>query len=109
MHGETDEELADRGMERRPFGGGSLIMHSQERCSGFCAIHAPSDHHMVEWLLHWRNDRSLFERICPHGVGHPDPDHLTYVEQEHGFQAAETESVHGCHVDETGRACCAPR
>lgn len=23
---------------------------------------------------HWRYDRSFMERICVHGVGHPDPD-----------------------------------
>lgn len=38
----------------------------------------------------------MMERICEHGVGHPDPDHLHYVENTLGTQAAEAEAVHGC-------------
>jgi hypothetical protein len=41
------------------------------------------------------------ERICEHGVGHPDPDHLDFVRHTKGGAAAETESVHGCD------GCCA--
>lgn len=50
-----------------------------------CCIHHPSDHHMKDWPLNWRDDRRMMERICPHGVGHPDPD---------GISASG--SVHGC-------------
>lgn len=39
---------------------------------------------------HWRDDRSFMERICPHGVGHPDPD------DEHA------DPIHGCD------GCCNP-
>lgn len=24
----------------------------------------------------WRTDRGVMERVCPHGVGHPDPDEV---------------------------------
>ena len=50
-------------------------LHSIERCRPqHCVIHNPSDHHMRDWPTHFRDDRHLMERMCPHGVGHPDPD-----------------------------------
>lgn len=60
-------------------------VHAPEQCAGRpCPIHNPSDHHMRSFPQHWRDDRGLMERICPHGVGHPDPDGL------------ESHGVHGC-------------
>lgn len=41
------------------------------------------------------------ERICPHGVGHPDPDHIAFVERVAGKDVASVEAVHGCD------GCCA--
>ena len=57
-----------------------------------CVIHHPSDHHMRGWRLHWRDDIQLMERVCPHGIGHPDPDQLAW-EQSIGYS---TGRVHGC-------------
>lgn len=57
-----------------------------------CPIHSASQHHMSEWRQHWRADRGIIERICPHGVGHPDPDGM--------FDPAD--GVHGCD------GCCRP-
>jgi len=37
----------------------------------------------------WKPDRGIIERMCIHGVGHPDPDSLTYL---HG----RDDGVHGC-------------
>ena len=72
-----------------------LKVHDKANCEGqYCCIHNPSPHHMVDWPLHWRDDRSLMERICPHGIGHPDPDDLAFKERI-GMDA-KTESVHGC-------------
>lgn len=70
-----------------------LRTHKPDQCVGeVCVIHNPSDHHMVTWPMHWRADRRLMERKCPHGVGHPDPDGLAYeVKQGRTYQ-----SVHGC-------------
>lgn len=69
-------------------------VHPPERCDGMvCVVHNPSNHHMAAWPLHWRNDRRIFERLCEHGVGHPDPDCLY----------DEIESVHGCD------GCCRPK
>lgn len=57
---------------------------------------------MVDWPQHWRADRLLMERICKHGVGHPDPDDIAYKRIQHGDSVAESESIHGCD------GCCAP-
>lgn len=81
-------------------------VHLPDRCYGRpCVIHNPSDHHMRDWPLHWRDDRGICERICPcphgpgahddgshcgHGIGHPDPDQLG-------------DGVHGCD------GCCSAR
>lgn len=70
--------------------------HSPEECEGTCSIHAPSDHYMRDWPLNWRGDRMLMERICPHGIGHPDPDHLARTERLRGKEFADGEGVHGC-------------
>lgn len=50
-------------------------VHAAGTCWGpICTIHNPTDHHMREWTLYWREDRRIFERLCPHGIGHNDPD-----------------------------------
>lgn len=52
-----------------------LWVHRKKECKGqACPIHRRSKHHMRKWPQHWRP--SLMERICPHGIGHPDPDDL---------------------------------
>ncbi len=68
-------------------------VHPAEACTGrSCVIHNPSNHHMRYWRLHWRNDRGLFERICPHGIGHPDPDQFEHWQQI----GRDSERLHGC-------------
>jgi hypothetical protein len=60
---------------------GTLLrgVHSRLKCAGRpCVVHNPSDHHMRDLPLHWRDDRRMFERICRHGIGHPDPDALAF-------------------------------
>lgn len=62
-----------------------IYTHSKEECRGeFCCIHKRSNHHMRSFPQHWRDDRGIMERICPHGCGHPDPDDPT------------EDRVHGC-------------
>lgn len=64
-----------------------------------CVIHCPSDHHMRDWPLIWRTGGLFdikpphFERQCPHGIGHPDPDSVGYL-MRHGEDPSIT--VHGC-------------
>lgn len=68
-------------------------VHDEALCAGrVCVIHNSTDHHMVEWPLIWRYDRGIFERLCDHGVGHPDPDQFDYWAEEDMMSKA----VHGC-------------
>ena len=95
-----------------------LRTHPRSACEGReepCCIHAPSDHHMRTWPMNWRGDTGVMERTCPHGVGHPDPDHMTYVcsltpdhdcDEDKGVGACpyphlEWQGIHGCD------GCCA--
>lgn len=63
-----------------------------------CVVHCPSDHHMKDWplLARYRWGGLFMERICEHGVGHPDPDHMSWYNQAYGPKAASYEEVHGC-------------
>ena len=63
-----------------------------ETCEESCVIHNPSGHHMQWWPLHWRSDRGIFERICKHGVGHPDPDQGPHW----AATGQDWQWVHGC-------------
>ncbi|HEV2353927.1 MAG TPA: hypothetical protein VGR89_06780 [Puia sp.] len=81
-----------------------LKVHKRSECKDRpipCAIHDPSDHHMKDWDYLWRGDRHLMERLCPHGIGHPDPDHLAWV-HSNSPALAKTQGIHGCD------GCCFP-
>lgn len=67
--------------------GGQVLVgvhQPDECCKERCAIHNQSDHHMKDWEQNWRPDKRMIERICPHGIGHPDPDDPA------------TDRTHGC-------------
>lgn len=69
-------------------------VHDIHACSGRgCAIHNhPSEHNLKDAPMNWRDDRGILERICKHGVGHPDHDSAAYLESiGQGVQ-----NVHGC-------------
>lgn len=66
-----------------------VVTHGPDECSPPCTIHSPSDHHMASWPQLWRSDRQIMERVCEHGIGHPDPDDLR-VRTQAGY------GVHGC-------------
>ncbi|MER7280391.1 hypothetical protein ABT369_38740 [Dactylosporangium sp. NPDC000244] len=77
--------------------GAILEVHDPARCAGqTCCIHAPSNHLMLGFPQHWRSDRQLMERICPHGIGHPDPDDIAFKWRTRGDQFARYEAIHGC-------------
>lgn len=81
--------------------GQKLLTHDLGNCKGKnCVIHNPSDHKMKDFPTHWRADRYLMERICPHGIGHPDPDDLAYkrliAKTKADYMNLEYEGVHGC-------------
>jgi hypothetical protein len=72
------------------------LTHALSECEPPCPIHAPSDHHMKDRPLNWRPDRYLMERICEHGIGHPDPDHMARVRLLKGDEFADGHGIHGC-------------
>lgn len=72
---------------------GLRTIHSPDKCGLFyCAFHNPSDHAMRDFPALWRADRGILERICEHGVGHPDPDSAAYLDSI----GKGSENVHGC-------------
>jgi len=77
----------------------SLKTHNPTSCAGQnCCIHNPSNHHMKDWLMVWRSDKGVMERVCEHGVGHPDPDDAAYnTKIEKSYL-----NIHGCD------GCCKP-
>jgi len=94
---------------------GGLLQHEVEFLRGFkshvesidctefgCCIHNPTNHRMRSFQMNWRFDRGLMERVCSHGVGHPDPDHMNWYFRTYGAKKARIESVHGCD------GCCIP-
>jgi hypothetical protein len=85
-------DALSHGMKKATLTGGEKILaHDPEKCAGeVCCIHNPSDHHMRKMRQHWRGDRGIMERLCSHGIGHPDPDDPT------------DDTVHGCD------GCCRP-
>lgn len=79
-------------------------VHRRTECAGRpCVIHAPSDHHMQDWPTNFRTGGWLdikpphMERMCEHGVGHPDPDDVAFWNSR-GVNV----SIHGCD------GCCTP-
>lgn len=72
---------------------GRYLVHAENVCMGerACVVHRPSDHGMRALPMLIR-ETTLTERMCPHGVGHPDPDSVEYFESvdRPGF------GIHGC-------------
>ena len=93
-------------MEKYKTGTGQLVyVHHKSDCEGeFCVIHNPSNHHMKDWPTNWRDDRRMMERICPHGIGHPDPDDLAFKKRmAEKFGRDYDKGIHGCD------GCCTDR
>lgn len=87
-----NEDLVTTEVWTRP-DGAVMRVHSGQMCKGeTCVVHNPTEHSMRDWPLHWREDRGIFERICSHGTGHPDPDQYEFWRSTNqGWQA-----IHGC-------------
>lgn len=60
-----------------------------------CAIHAPSGHTLRDWPTRWNDTARAIERVCEHGVAHPDPDHLGFLERSTG-DARAVFAEHAC-------------
>lgn len=82
-------------MSRVTLEGGQVLrgVHPSHACSGRpCPVHNMTKHSMRNFPQHFREDNGLMERICSHGVGHPDPDSLPFFE-ERGIEGMD---IHGC-------------
>lgn len=78
--------------------GNPLVVHDPKLCEGeFCSIHNPSDHPLNSAPLHWRGH--VMERICKHGIGHPDPDDSAWRRRT----GRQVFGVHGCDLCCIGR------
>ena len=67
-----------------------VLAHRRAHCRGeICCLHNRTDHVLRAWPQHWRGDRGIMERICPCGIGHPDPD-------DKRIREGLDEGVHGC-------------
>ena len=72
-------------------------LHDPALCEGrVCPVHNPTRHHLRGMPRHWRADRGFLERVCEHGVGHPDPDQIAAWRALYGPRGAEASAVHGC-------------
>ncbi len=78
--------------------------HRLKDCRGrICCLHNPSGHKMKKWPVYIRLDKyTLAERVCKHGIGHPDPDSLHWILEnfiDTGYTPQEFKfllEVHGC-------------
>jgi hypothetical protein len=74
--------------------------HAKKQCKAsrkagapkHCAVHNPSKHKMRDWPLNLC-ETTLLERLCTHGVGHPDPDSAAYLNWRDGDGGWD---IHGC-------------
>jgi hypothetical protein len=86
--------------EAHQIGNKSVLTHTYDQCVGRnCVIHNPSEHRMRGWEKNYRPDTGRTERLCEHGVGHPDPDDVAYWLTLGKTQSSVT--THGCD------GCCA--
>lgn len=59
-----------------------LGVHSADHCAPMpCPVHRPSNHHMREWPKDFKREWRIVTRVCPHGIQHPDPDDLDWLER----------------------------
>ena len=77
-----------------------LVTHAPVKaCETYsCVIHNPSVNVMSDFPLNWCGDRGIMERICPHGVGHPDIDSAARFDRM-GLSEVNTHGCDGCCVD----------
>lgn len=75
--------------------------HQREDCyySDRCTLHNRSNHYMRKFPQVWNPNNGIIERVCEHGIGHPDPDELP---------GAEIHFCDACCVEAVFTECFAP-
>jgi hypothetical protein len=86
-----------------------LKTHGKDECSGTpCVIHSPSDHPLKNAPLSWRSDRVMMERVCEHGIGHPDPDDRAHWERRINGDNAQSKEFLDARAQHDCDGCCCP-
>ena len=98
--------LTDAGPVAGEVAGAAAVLrgvHARAVCAPYrCWLHAPSPHRLSRAPVVIRTDWwFLVERICPHGLGHPDPDDIAYHHRS-GRVGIESHSCDGCCSSEAG-------
>lgn len=62
-----------------------------------CPIHNPSDRAVAIGTTHYNTERQRMDRVCEHGLAHPDPDSQDWRERHFG----DRDDEHDCD------GCCA--
>ena len=79
-----------------------LAVHHPSQCSGYpCSVHHPSENHMRNWPMLWNIPDMLMLRQCPHGMWHPDWDHIAFAIRN--SYPVDTRHVYCCK-----ERCCEP-
>jgi hypothetical protein len=75
----------------------TVMAHMKLDCVGrACPLHNRSEHGMRGWQQTWRSDIRIIERVCPHGVGHPDPDQFMFWDLRGELVEKRTHVCDGC-------------
>lgn len=54
-------------------------VHDKDFCAGqICVMHNPINGDFRRLLLVWENNVKRYERVCEHGVTHPDPSQFAF-------------------------------
>ena len=79
------------GYEKFQFANGVFMVHTRWKCVlDWCCLHRPSEHGTRALPMLFRG--ATVDRLCTHGVEHPDPDAHAYLE----FVGSEGYDTHGC-------------
>lgn len=82
--------------------GGVFQTHSITRCfnqtPAWCSIHNPIPGPWSDWPAYWHQDTLRIMRVCPCGVGHPDPSQFAWWYTKGALEL----SAHAC----CARKCC---
>ncbi len=71
---------------------GTSVHIEDKHCWVRCIVHNPSEGIHRDYPVYWRGDLGILERICEHGVGHPDPDQFYWL----SINGQMGRAIHGC-------------